>query len=215
MPIITLDQNSPAIQHLCKRDKRLAKVISMVGPITYKTYEGDEFSFLVREVIEQMLSKKAAENINQRLVDLCGGSVTPEIINQLTNEQIQSIGTSKPKVTYIKNLATAVNDGTLDFKTLKDAPNQEIIKGLTSVKGIGQWTAKMYLIFVLDRQDILPFEDVAFLRSYKWMYKTEDTSPEVIKKKCKKWTPYISTGARYLYRALDMGLTKNEFHLFK
>lgn len=215
MRVITLDQKSPAIIHLCKRDKRLAKVISIVGPITYMTYEGQEFSFLVREIIEQMLSKKAAENINQRLVDLCGGTVTPEIITQVSNERIQSIGTSKPKVTYIKNLAQAVATGTVDFKALKDAPNHEVIKALTSVKGISLWTAKMYLIFVLDRQDILPYEDVAFLRSYKWMYKTEDTTPAAIKKKCQKWAPYISTGSRYLYRALDMGLTKNEFHLFK
>ena len=73
----------------------------------------------------------------------------------------------------------------------------------------------MYLIFVLDRQDILPYEDAAFIQSYEWMYKTKDKSMESITRKCKKWKPYSSIAARYLYRALDMGLTKKVFHLHK
>lgn len=73
----------------------------------------------------------------------------------------------------------------------------------------------MYLLFVLDRQDILPFEDAAFLQSYCWMYKTNDKTKEAIIKRCKKWKPYSSVAARYLYRALDMGFTKQEFHLYK
>ena len=77
------------------------------------------------------------------------------------------------------------------------------------------WTAKMYLIFVLNRQNILPIEDVAFLQSYKWMYKPDDVSKESVVKKCKKWSPYSSIATRYLYCALNMGFTKEEFHLFK
>lgn len=89
----------------------------------------------------------------------------------------------------------------------------EVINELAKLRGIGIWTAKMYLIFVLDRQDILPYEDIAFLQGYKWAYKTNDTSPEAVKKKCKKWRPYSSIAARFYYRALDMGYTKGEFHL--
>ena len=81
-----------------------------------------------------------------------------------------------------------------------------------SIHGIGRWTAKMYLIFVLDRQDILPYEDVAFLQGYRWMYKTDITTKDSVLKKCAKWKPYSSIAARYLYRALDMGLTTEEFH---
>ncbi|MCC8014242.1 MAG: hypothetical protein LIO87_03520 [Eubacterium sp.] len=83
------------------------------------------------------------------------------------------------------------------------------------ILGIGKWTAKMYLIFVLDCPDVLPVEDAAFLQAYKWLYKTEDCSEKSVYKKCKKWKPYSSIAARYLYRALDMGYTKKEFHLFK
>ena len=73
----------------------------------------------------------------------------------------------------------------------------------------------MFLIFVLDRPDVLPFEDGAFLQTYRWLYKTDEVSPESIKKKCKKWRPYSSYTARYMYRALDTGLTKEPFHLYK
>ena len=93
--------------------------------------------------------------------------------------------------------------------------DSEIMKSLTSIKGIGNWTAKMYLIFVLNRPDILPVEDVAFLQAYQWLYKTDDRTPKSVQKKCNKWKPYSSIAARYLYRALDGGLTKEEFHLYK
>lgn len=73
----------------------------------------------------------------------------------------------------------------------------------------------MYLIFVLDRPDVLPTTDVAFLQVYKWLYKTNDCSKQSVIKKCKKWTPYSSTAARYFYRILDSGYTKEKFHLFK
>lgn len=215
MSTIVLDETSPAIQHLCKRDKRLAKVIKMVGPITYEVESKDPYAFLVHEIIEQMLSIKAGAKIYGRLKDLCDGEVLPERIDQLTDEQIKSIGTSNSKVSYIRSLTDKVISGEFNLETFEHLDDDEVYKKLLSLRGIGSWTAKMYLIFVLDRQDILPYEDAAFLQSYEWMYKTEDRSKESITKKCKKWKPYSSIAARYLYRALDMGLAKEEFHLFK
>ena len=92
--------------------------------------------------------------------------------------------------------------------------DEEIIKQLTKLPGIGRWTEKMYLIFSLDRPDVLPVEDVAFLQGYQWTYKTDDVSPAAARKKCKKWSPYASIAARYMYQALDLGLTEQEFHLY-
>lgn len=87
--------------------------------------------------------------------------------------------------------------------------DEAVIKRLTSIRGIGTWSAKMYLIFVLNRLDILPFEDGAFLQAYKWLYKTDDLKSSSIVAKCAPWKPYSSLAARYLYRALDSGLVRD------
>ena len=214
MPVIKLDDTSPAVQHLCKKDKRLAKVISQIGAITYEPHE-DGYTFLIHEIIEQMLSIKAGAKIYGRLQDLCDGYITPEAISQLTDEQIRSTGTSNGKVSYIRSLTNAITSGQLNLSHLTKLSDTEVTKALTAIRGIGTWTAKMYLIFVLNRNDILPVEDVAFLQAYEWLYKTTNRSSATVMKKCKKWKPYSSIAARYLYRALDSGLTKNEFHLYK
>lgn len=211
---ITLTDSSPSIQHLCKRDKRLAKIIGMIGDISYKPYD-DPFKFLVHEIIEQMLSVKAGKKIYSRLEEMCNGAITPETINNFSANEIQAIGTSSAKAQYIKDLANSVVHKDFVFEILNSLPDKEIIKELTKLRGIGEWTAHMYLIFVLDRQDILPTTDVAFLQVYEWLYKTDDRSKTSVEKKCKKWKPYSSIAVRYFYHALDEGYTKEEFYLFK
>ena len=211
---VNLDINAPPIQYLCKKDKRLARVISTVGPISYETHE-DSYSFMVHEIIEQMLSVKAGAKIYERLEELCHGPVTVAAVNSLSDEQLVSIGTSAAKAGYIRGITDAVISGKLDYSSLELLSDGDVVKTLTAFRGIGSWTAKMYLIFVLDRQDVLPTEDVAFLQAYEWLYKTKDRSRSSVEKRCKKWKPYSSIASRYLYRALDSGLTKKEFHLYK
>lgn len=212
--VITLDFNSEPVKYLCQRDKRLAKVISLVGTITY-TPHGNSYRFLIKTILGQMLSNKVANIIYQRLEELCNGSITTVAINNLTDAQLKSIGTSNSKVAYIRDLTTTVESEKVDFEAFSKMSDVEIIKKLTAIHGIGKWSAKMYLIFVLNRQDVLPFEDIAFLQGYGWAYKTNDYVPAVVSAKCKKWKPYSSIAARFLYRALDNGLTKEEFHLYK
>lgn len=212
--VIVLNNENIAVNYLCNKDRRLAKVIDMVGEIIYQPHD-DGYVFLIHEIIEQMLSIKAGAIIYSRLQALCEDNICPENIVKLTDEQIKSIGTAKSKVLYIKGVTEAVQNRVLVLDDLLKLSDDDVIKKLTSIRGIGLWTAKMYLIFVLNRQNILPIEDVAFLQSYKWMYKTDDVSKESVVKKCKKWSPYSSIAARYLYRALDMGFTKEEFHLYK
>ena len=213
--LVTLDMNTPSVQYLCKKDRRLAKVISMVGPISYIPHEEDTYSFLIHEIIEQMLSVKAGQKIYGRLEERCGGNVTPERIHDLSDEQIRSTGTSNAKVEYIRNITDAINNGTLDFGKMQQLSDKEVITTLTKIRGIGNWTAKMYLMFVLNRQDVLPFEDGAFLQVYRWMYKTQECNEIAVQSKCKIWKPYSSVASRFCYRALDAGMTKAEFHLFK
>lgn len=213
--VVTLDMNTPSVQYLGSKDKRLAKVISMVGPISYVPHEEDTYAFLIHEIIEQMLSVKAGQRIYGRLENLCDGKVTPERITALSDDEIRGTGTSNAKVKYIRNITTAIIDKTFDFEIMQSLRDEEVIKRLTKIRGIGKWTAKMYLMFVLNRQDILPVEDGAFLQVYRWMYKTQDCTEKAVTDKCKKWKPYSSIASRFCYRALDMGMTKEEFHLFK
>lgn len=211
--VITLDIGHPAIQYLRDKDERLAKVISMVGPISYVPHNDNTFAFLIHEIIEQMLSVKAGQKIYERLEILCGGDVSPEKINTLSDVEIRAIGTSSSKVKSIRNVTNAVLCGDLNFDEMKSLTDQEVTKKLTRLHGVGNWTAKMFLIFVLNREDILPLEDSAFLQSYRWLYQTEDISANSVKERCMAWKPYSSFAARYLYRALDNGLVKTEFHL--
>ena len=211
---VILNKRNPAVKHLISKDKRLAKVIDMVGEIRYTPHSENPYCFLIHEIIEQMLSVKAGAKIYGRLEELCDGKVTPTSITNLSDEEIRSIGTSGTKAMYIRGVTDVINSGQLDLDELPNLSDEEVIKKLTALKGIGTWTAKMYLIFVLDRQDVLPYEDVAFLQSFEWMHNTSDRTRDNVEKKCKKWKPYTSVAARYLYHALDMGLTKNKFHLY-
>lgn len=211
---ILLNFKTDSVNYLCSKDKRLAKLIAMIGEITYVPHD-DGYSFLVHEIIEQMLSMKAGQKIYARLVDLCNGNVDVNTISALADSELRTIGTSKAKADCIQAITQCIRERKLCLEELSDLDDSEVIRRLTSVKGIGTWTAKMYLIFVLNRQNVLPYEDGAFLQTYRWLYKTEDTSKQAIIKKCKKWTPYSSIAARFMYRALDTGLIKEEFHLYK
>lgn len=208
-----LNAQHPAVQYLCKKDKRLAKLVEMVGEIEYRT-QPDCFARLVRSIINQMLSNKVAHVIGGRVAALCGGSITPENLLKLDREHLRGAGLSYTKADNILGIAKAATDGSLDFSAFPNMTDEEVIKELTRLRGIGTWSAKMYLIFTLNRMDVLPYEDSAFLQTYAWLYKSDDLRPVAIIKRCKKWKPYCSIAARYFYYALDMGLTKQEFRLF-
>lgn len=209
MSQVTLSMESESVQYLCKKDKCLSKVIESIGVIQYNPINENPYAFLIHEIIEQMLSIKAAQKIYERLEVLCEGVITPDRISQLSDEEIRNAGTSNAKVEYIRNITSAVLNGTVDFEVMNTLTDDEAIKTLTNIRGIGNWTAKMYLMFVLDRQDILPIEDGAFIQVYRWMYDTDDCSPKSIYAKCKKWSPYSTIAARFCYRALDEGMTKS------
>lgn len=208
------DGTNEAIAYLKKKDKRLAKLIASVGPIN-KLENVDYYSFLVHEIIEQMLSKHAGRAIYYRLLSICGGTVTVDSINALCDESLLSTGMSKSKLSYIKSLNQMLSSHKLVFSDLESMSDSEVINKLKTIKGIGNWTAKMFLLFALKRPDVLPYEDTAFLQTYKWLYKTNNTEKNAIIKKCAKWSPYSSIAARYFYIALDSGLTKKPFHLYK
>lgn len=204
------------LEHLRKVDKKLSIVIDRIGIIGCQSYNNSEngFEFLVHEIVGQMISSKVRKVLYDRLLSLCSGSITPQRILLLTIDELRSIGLSRSKCEYIVNLAALTNENKVDFSSLRQLSDEVVIKSLTAIKGIGNWTAKMYLIFYLQREDVLPYEDGAFLQAYKWLYDTNDTKAESIAKRCKKWKPYTSIGAKYLYKALDTGLTKIPIDIF-
>ncbi len=214
MEKFTISTNDACARFLSSKDKRLARVIDAIGDIECNTHE-DPFEFIVGEIVGQMLSNKVADVITGRLIGLCNGKISVDSIQGLSIDDLRGIGISRAKSQYILNFTDAVASGQLDFDELRLLPDDVVMKKLMSVHGVGSWTSKMYLIFVLQRPDVLPFEDGAFLQAYKWLYKPRDMSKEAIKKKCQKWHPYSSIAARYLYRALDMGMTKQEFSVKK
>ena len=199
--IRTLRKDSEEIQYLSRRDEKLGRVISLVGEITYEPFD-DPYRFLVSTIIGQMLSNKTGDVITDRLTDLCHGHITVDAINALSNDDIRTIGVANKKISYIRDLTSAVQRKRINFNELRTLSDAEVIFKLTSLHGIGIWTAKMYLIFILDRKDVLPLEDGAFLKAYKLLYKVNIDKAE-IKRTCQIWKPYSSIAARYLYIALD------------
>ncbi len=200
--------DTPEIQTLCDSDPRLSLVIKHYGELIY-TLHSDPFAHLIENIVGQMLSNKSAAAITARLYARCGGALAPDVLSRLEIVDLKGIGLSKQKAEYISLAAEFLKDNPGFFDKLSNLPDEEIIAKLTKLRGVGMWSAKMYLIFVLDRQNVLPFEDGAFQQAYKWLYATEDIKPAAIKERCTPWNPYSSIASRYMYRALDHGLTKD------
>lgn len=197
-----------AVSILKKRDKKLAWLMERVGPLSHTDLK-DDFLFFIEQVIGQMLSIRVADVMTGRLAALCRGEITASTICSLSVDELKKIGISLRKAECIRQIAFMVENGSLDFGKLKELSDAEIIKSLTAIKGIGNWTAKMYL-YKIDRPDVLPYEDATFLAAYKWLYRTRNVKPEAVRQRCRKWSPYSSIAAMYLYAAFDRKLIATE-----
>lgn len=203
----TIDILSPECLYLADADPLLGRAIRLVGNIHYEERPNRE-DFFFHTIIGQMMSARVADAIQERVENLCGGKMTADAILSLGVEKLRSAGVSWQKAEYMTLFAQKIkNDpGFLEF--ISKLHNEDVIRELTALRGVGNWTAKMYLLFVLNRNDILPYEDGAFLQAYRWLYQTSQTSPTAIKKQCAPWHPYESIAARFMYRILDYGFTK-------
>lgn len=201
-------ENSPETKHLMANDYKLAKAIPLIGDLTYQTHQNTEM-FFFETIIGQMLSNKVADIITERFYHLCKGEISAQNVQKLSVDSLREIGISTQKSNYILGFAAYIKENPEFLNTLVTLDNDAIIKRLISLRGIGSWTAKMYLIFVLDRRDILPYEDGAFIQAFKWLYPNTELSVKFITETCASWKPYTSIGARYLYKLLDSGYTKS------
>jgi len=193
-----------AINHLKKSDPVLRGIIERIGPCRME-YGPPEFSSLAEAIVYQQLNGKAAVTIFKRFTELAGEPLTPERILKLSDEQLRSVGLSKQKSAYLKDLAAKTRDGLLDFAKLLELPDHEVVKHLTQVKGIGVWTAQMFLMFTLKRPDVLPTGDYGVQAAIKKHYrKRKLPKPHIMERIAKPWEPYRSIACWYLWKSLDV-----------
>jgi DNA-3-methyladenine glycosylase II len=193
-----------AVAHLKKSDPVLRAIIERLGPCRME-FGPPEFHSLAEAIVYQQLNGKAAVTIFKRFAALAGEPLTPEGILKLTDEQMRSVGLSKQKSAYLKDLAAKTNAGLLDFSKLSALTDDDVIKHLTQVKGVGVWTAQMFLMFTLKRQNVLPTGDYGVQAAIKKHYKKRKLpKPEVMEKIAKCWEPYRSVACWYLWRSLDI-----------
>jgi DNA-3-methyladenine glycosylase II len=211
-----------ALNHLKKSDPVMRAIIERHGPCRMQ-FGPAEFHSLAEAIVYQQLNGKAAETIFKRFAALAGEPLTPEGILELSDEKMRGAGLSKQKSAYLKDLAAKTSSGLVDFARLPELPDAEVVEHLTQVKGIGVWTAQMFLMFTLKRENVLPTGDFAIRMAMHKHYldrprgkaakkpaaakkgkrKIKLPSPEQMEKIAKSWEPYRSMACWYLWRSLD------------
>jgi DNA-3-methyladenine glycosylase II len=196
-----------AVRHLKSADPTMARVINRVGPCRLERQaRPDVFHDLAHSIVYQQLNGTAAGTIFGRFKALYPGVrfPSPEAILKTTDARLRSAGLSPQKLSYMKDLAAKVKDGTLNLGSIKNWDDEEVIEHLTQVKGVGRWTAEMVLIFTLGRPDVLPVDDYGFQRGLKESYKLRQwPKANKIKSMAEPWRPYRSYGTWYVWRSLS------------
>ena len=196
-----------ALKYL-SRDKDLKTLIDHFGVITLKRRR-NYFKSLLRSIIHQQLSGKAARTIENRFLELYNGNryPTPEEVLKTPAEAIQNVGISRMKTEYIRGLAKIIDDGDIRLEKLSDLSNDEVGNVLKEVKGIGQWTVDMFLIFSLNRPDIFPLNDLGIQKGLMLLLgQKKNLSRESMLSHSKKWKPYRSLASLYLWKIVDEGM---------
>ncbi len=200
---------STAVKHLSKNDKVLSTIIKNIGIINL-TRQKKYFNLLLGSIISQQLSTYAAAAIQKRFLGYFKNDPRPEFILNTDNTELRALGLSNAKVKYIKDLSQKFLSGEVKLNGFAKMSDDEVIAELTTVKGIGVWTAHMFLIFTLGRLNILPFGDLGIRKSIMVNYRLRKMPDEqkinLIAQK-NNWHPYCSVASLYLWRSMD---TKNE-----
>lgn len=193
-----------AVQHLRASDPVMAALIERVGPARI-TPRLANFWSLARSIAFQQLNGKAALTIWNRLEAAAGGIVTPESILKLSEAEMRACGLSRQKLSYIRDLAARTVAGEIDFARLPQCADVEVIEHLTRVKGVGTWTAQMFLIFALSRPDVLPTADYGIRAGMKKAYRLRKMpTAKRMEQIARRWRPYCSVACWYLWRSFDV-----------
>ena len=205
------DLDNEKVKYLISTDEKLGKLIRYINK-TELIIEEDGFKCIVKYIIGQQISDKARETIWQRVCAILK-NITPENILAINDNELRKVGLSERKINYIKILASAVISEDINFYDFKELTNEEIIKKLTALKGIGQWTAEMYLIFSLGRENVLSKGDGTIRRTIQWMYDLEKLpSSEILLKYFSNWTQYATIVSSYLWKSIELGLVQRPFN---
>ena len=198
-----------AIEHLRRVDSIMGDLIDKAGPFTLKL-ERNRFGMLVRSILSQQISTKAARAIRLRLDQLLlPDKLSPEAIAGVTDAQLRTAGLSTQKVSYLRDLSSRMLDQRLQLNQIGRLSDEDVIEHLIQVRGIGRWTAQMFLIFSLGRLDIFPHDDLIVRSSIRELYGLPDlpdkrSSHEI----AEAWAPYRSVASWYCWRHIDV--KKNE-----
>ena len=185
------------ISYLKDKDKKMAEVIEQIGFIK-REVDTDLFSAVIHHIVGQQISTKAQETIWKRMSDSLG-TVNAENILEVEPAQLQSLGMSFRKVEYIRDFADKVHSGAFDLAAVSEMNDQDAIKELSSLKGIGVWTAEMILLFCLQRPDIFSFDDLAIQRGLRMVYHHREIDRKLFEKYRRRFRPYCSVASLYLW----------------
>jgi DNA-3-methyladenine glycosylase II len=192
-----------AIHHLRRNDSVLAEIIRRVGDYRIE-FRQPGFETLVKSIVYQQLSGRVASIIFERLVKAAGGGLTPASVLKLRPARMRKLGLSKQKTEYIRDLARHTRDRRVVFEELERLSDAEVIERLTEVKGIGVWTAHMFLMFALRRTDVLPVGDLGIRNAIKAAYGLKESpTPAQVEAMGARWRPYCTVASWYLWRSLE------------
>ena len=188
--------------YLIKKDQKLGSLIKSY-PNDFLFTKSDPFLTLARSIVGQQISVKAAQSVWDRL-EIKIKKVTPQNIKKLHSNSLKSVGLSRQKVQYLKNLSDAFDNNKIKIKLWSKMSDEDIIQDLIQIKGIGRWTAEMFLIFNLCREDIFPLDDIGMVRGLCKIYQLDyPINRDQVVKIGNRWKPYRSVATWYLWRSLD------------
>jgi DNA-3-methyladenine glycosylase II len=201
--------HAEAIAHLQQADPVLGHIIVRCGPCTLQPRSLEPLVMLCRSIIYQQLSGKAASTIMMRFLGLYEpDTLTPEALLRTTDDTLRGIGLSRQKITYLKDLVTQIQGGALQLARLPMHSDAEVMHQLMRVKGIGHWTAEMFLIFALGRLDVFPVDDLGIRKAMQRAYGYKrPPAPVTMHRHARKWIPYRTIATWYLWRSLDVAIT--------
>ena len=199
-------RHAKAIAHLTAVDPILGTWIAEAGPCSLtRERAGTHFSSVARSIVYQQLSGKAAGTIHDRFEGLFGGRAPePHDVIKTPHATLRGVGLSERKAEYLRGLAADVLSGAVPLASVDELPDAEVIAALTKVRGVGEWTAQMFLMFRLGRPDVLPALDLAVQTAIKRLYKLRThPTPQRVAKFGAKWAPYRTVASWYLWRVVD------------